>query len=150
MCKNVEKEDVCSKELSGRCRVFLETWIVEGYQEAKERSGYSSMQISRIIHDPRSKEYMSNKFKEIAEKKGWSYERELEELKAMIKDPRIPGSSRIAAQERFCDRFKDDPDISLSNLKIASYEVHSLEKPKEKGRLEAHEGVSEGEDVEES
>ena len=138
----LEKEQKELRELSPRCRIFLEVWILEGYQVAKDRSGYSAMQISRIFKDPRSKAFMDNKFKEIASKKGWTYEQELEELKKMIKDPRIPGSARLAAQERFVDRFKDEPD-SLNAL--ASYEVFKLTKPKEAKLLQ-----SRGEDEEDS
>ena len=125
-----------SGELSTRCKIFLDTWIILGYEIACKRSGYSKNQIWRIVHDPRAKVFMSEKFKEIAEEEGWSLKEELKELKRMIKDPRIPGSSRIAAQERFCDRFEDQAqDLSLNAL--ASYEVFKLQKPKETKLLDS-------------
>ena len=131
-----QKEDKSSKGLTERCRIFLELIVLEGYYKAKERSGYSRHHIWRILKDPRARAFMSEKFKEIAARQGWTQEQELLDLKKMIKDPSIPGSSRIAAQERFVDRFEDNKEIEIFGSRIAEYSTHSLTKPKEKHLLE--------------
>ena len=136
MTHNVGKTDKIPKELTGRCRIFLELWIIQGYKIARELSGYSNRQIERILKDERAKAFMSEKFKEIAARQGWTQEQELLDLKKMIKDPSIPGSSRIAAQERFVDRFEDNKEIEIFGSRIAEYSTHSLTKPKEKHLLE--------------
>ena len=98
--------------------------------------GYHPSSVRRLMSDERTWIYLMILIDETASKLGLSKAKELEKLQKMIDDPNIPGSSRIAAQQKLVEWLHAEPDAIKGGF-MAIQAPYQLEEAKEKALPES-------------
>ena len=136
---------MCAKglKLVSRHKIFCKLLNEVGLEGAKKRMGYHPSSVRRLMSDERTWIYLMILIDETASKLGLSKAEELKKLQKMIDDPNIPGSSRIAAQQKLVEWLHAEPDAIKGGFMAiqAPYQLEEaipkppqLEEPKREDR----------------